>query len=129
MSRPPKCRWICTLPTTEGLTPYDKHGPRQGPSIVLRIDEYEVIRLMDLQSLTQEQCAQHMGVSRATIAGIYAAARRKLAQSLVHGRPLLIDGGEILLCNQYGDICGRGQPRQCVRRSAKHHTPKGEPTT
>ena len=50
-----------------------------------------------------------MQVSRATVQAIYGAARRKLAQSLVEGRELLIGGGEFILCDRPhgGCRCGR----------------------
>ena len=73
------------------------------------VDEFETIRLIDLEGLTQEACAGQMQVSRATVQTIYGAARRKLAQSLVEGRELLIGGGEFILCDRPhgGCRCGR----------------------
>lgn len=74
----------------------------------MTVDEYETIRLIDLEGLTQEECAKQMNVARTTVQGIYAEARRKIAQSLVHGRVLLIEGGEYRLCEGPGAGCGRG---------------------
>ncbi len=67
-------------------------------------DEYEVIRLLDLQALTQAQCAKQMGISRTTVTGIYEAARRKIADAVVNGKRLMIEGGNVALCDR-GETC------------------------
>ena len=61
--------------------------------ILLTLDEYEVIRLVDLGCQTHEQCAAQMDISRSTVQEIYESARRKIAACLVHGKPLHITGG------------------------------------
>jgi predicted DNA-binding protein (UPF0251 family) len=52
----------------------------------MTIDEYETIRLIDLEKLTQEECATQMNISRTTVQGIYDVARKKIAESLVNGK-------------------------------------------
>lgn len=74
----------------------------------MTVDEYETIRLIDLEGFTQEECAQQMNVARTTVQGIYARARKKIAHMLVNGSPLLIEGGEYKLCDGLGNGCGRG---------------------
>ena len=64
----------------------------------MTLDEYEVIRLIDLNKLTHEQASKQMNISRTTVSEIYEMARYKIANSLVHGRPLLISGGNYQLC-------------------------------
>jgi hypothetical protein len=83
----------------------------------MTVDEYETIRLIDLEGLTQEECAARMNIARTTVQGIYNDARRKLAQSLVNGRVLCIAGGEYLLCDGRGPGCGGGacRRRRCRR--------------
>lgn len=81
---------------------------REGPPISLTIDEYETIRLIDLESFTQEECALQMDVARTTIQGIYGEARKKLAQAIVEGQILQIQGGTYHLCEGKGTGCGRG---------------------
>ena len=66
------------------------------------------IRLIDLEGFTQEECASQMNVARTTVQGIYIEARKKLAESLVNGKVLLIEGGEYRLCEGLGNSCGRG---------------------
>jgi len=62
----------------------------------LTLDEFEAIRLADLEQLYQEQAADRMGVSRPTISRILEAAHRKVADALVHGKALRIQGGPVL---------------------------------
>ena len=55
-------------------------------TVIMAVDEYETLRLNDLEGFTQEQCADQMNIARTTIQGIYSEARRKLADSLVNGK-------------------------------------------
>jgi len=74
----------------------------------MTVDEYETIRLIDSEGFTQEECAKQMNIARSTVQGIYGAARKKLAESLINGKMLLIEGGEYRLCEGIGKGCGRG---------------------
>ncbi len=58
---------------------------RDAEPILLTLDEYETIRLVDLEQQTHEQCAAQMDISRSTVQEIYESARRKIAACLVHG--------------------------------------------
>jgi predicted DNA-binding protein (UPF0251 family) len=64
---------------------------------VLTLDEYEAIRLADLDGLYQDEACQRMGVSRPTFGRILDSAHRKLADVLVHAKALRIDGGPVEL--------------------------------
>mgnify|MGYP003590755805 FL=1 len=64
-------------------------------SVVLLYDEYESIRLLDYEGLTQEQAAERMGVSRPTLTRIYEKARQTMAQAMVEGKMILIEGGNV----------------------------------
>ena len=66
----------------------------------MSLDEFETIRLLDREGLTQEQCAERMGVARTTVTAIYESARRKTAEALVDGKRLLIRGGNYRLNDQ-----------------------------
>ena len=71
---------------------------------MLGIDELEALRLADLEGLYQEDAARQMNVSRQTFGRIVAAARKKVAEALVRGRSLRIEGGEV-------EMVGRGSGR------------------
>jgi predicted DNA-binding protein (UPF0251 family) len=62
--------------------------------VVLTVDEFEAIRLADLEGLYQEQAAEKMGVSRQTFGRIIDSGHKKVAEALVKGKALKIEGGE-----------------------------------
>lgn len=111
MPRPRKWRRVCGLPENSRFGPLDLCAQKDD-IVTMTVDEYEAIRLIDLDNFTQEQCAAQMKISRTTVQGIYDSARNKLAQSLVNGKILLIQGGEYRLCNGQEHGCRRaGCPR------------------
>ena len=61
----------------------------------MTLDEFEAIRQADLVGLYQEQAAEQMGVSRPTFSRIVESAHRKVADALVHGKALRIEGGPV----------------------------------
>ena len=105
MPRPPRCRQICGVPQVDTFCP---NGCENTEPILLTLDEYEVIRLVDLEQQTHEQCAAQMDISRSTVQEIYESARSKIAAYLVHGKPLHITGGNYRICGgQEAAHCGR----------------------
>ena len=116
MPRPIKWRKVCSLPESNKFGPLDLNVGGEH-CVKMTVDEYEAIRLIDLEGCTQEECARQMNVGRTTVQGIYAEARKKIAQSLVNGKILLIEGGEYRLCEGLGNGCGRG----CRRRGYKRN--------
>lgn len=112
MPRPRKCRTVCCLPECSKFGPLDVKADAEH-YINMKVDEYETIRLIDLEGLTQEECASQMNVARTTVQMIYNDARKKLAESLVHGKVLRIEGGEYQLCDRYVKPCGKDT---CHRR-------------
>lgn len=102
MARPEKCRRICSRPGVRAFVPAD--CPPEG-EVILGFDEYEAVRLIDALGYTQDACARKMGVSRSTVARIYAAARRTLADALIHGRALRIEGGDVIVCAKFREEC------------------------
>lgn len=105
MPRPMKWRKVCCMPDNNQFGPLDMDGEIKG-SVNMTVDEYETIRLIDLEQFTQEECAAHMNVARTTVQGIYNEARKKLAESLVNGKVLFIEGGEYRLCDGSENRCG-----------------------
>ena len=118
MARPMKWRKVCGLPENNKFGPLDLNVDEEN-SVRMTVDEYETIRLIDLEGFTQEECAKKMNVARTTVQGIYAEARKKIAQSLVDGKILLIEGGEYRLCDELKNVCGRGCHRR--RRGWQSH--------
>jgi predicted DNA-binding protein (UPF0251 family)/predicted Fe-Mo cluster-binding NifX family protein len=108
MVRPVKKRRICCEPSYEHFSPY---GIPSGAPVTLSFDEYEAIRLIDYEKMTQAQCAVRMDVSRPTIASIYESARHKIADCLVNGNVLQISGGNYRLCSGHRRGCGCVCPR------------------
>ena len=98
MSRPAKKRRICALPPSTQFMPDTRTSDQTLPPVTISLEEYECIRLLDYEGMTQEECAKQMGVARTTVQALYVAARKRIAGCLVEGRPLLIDGGNFELC-------------------------------
>lgn len=95
MSRPQKCRRICSKPRAVSFVPV---GTPAAETVVLGFDEYETLRLIDYEGYSQAQCAQRMDVARTTVTRMYASARQKMADALVNGRRLEIAGGDVVVC-------------------------------
>lgn len=73
-------------------------GRKDASPIVLTVDEFEALRLIDGEDYSQEQCGEQMHIARATVQQIVDSARKKISFALVEGRPLKILGGEYRLC-------------------------------
>lgn len=97
MPRKQRCRWIGAYPDCWEFSP--EEDTEEEP-VIMSLDEFETIRLLDREGMTQEQCAGHMGVARTTVTAIYNCARRKIAEALVDGKRLLIRGGNYRLNSQ-----------------------------
>ena len=121
MPRPRKCRRVCHFPMSQGFVPTGEDV--RGPEIILTVDEYEVLRLMDREGLSQEECGRRMAVARTTVQQIYAQARKKLADMLVDSRPLRIAGGDYVLCD---GTPGARQCQHCFREAFQTIQPKGD---
>ncbi len=105
MPRPRKWRKVCCLPES------NLYGPLNALKldkeiIIMSVEEYETIRLIDLEGMMQEECAENMSVARTTVQKIYNDARKKLSESLVNGNIIKIEGGDYKLCDDSEPMCG-----------------------
>lgn len=91
MARPKRCRRVYQYPRCMSFAPEEEQA---ADAVVLAVEEYETIRLIDWEGLTQSQCAEKMRIARTTVTAIYEQARRKVADCLVNGRALVIAGGD-----------------------------------
>jgi predicted DNA-binding protein (UPF0251 family) len=123
MARPRNCRRVGLMPGS------DYFKPRGIPlsmleEVILTVDEFEAIRLADLDGLYQEQAAEKMKVSRPTFGRIIEAAHKKMADALVKGKALKIEGGEFEMAAMRKFRCydcqhswelpyGTGRPENC----------------
>lgn len=95
MPRPKRCRRICSEPLNSVFYPSTDNDLE---GISLTLDEYEVIRLVDLEGYSHLECAKQMDISRSTVQEIYEGARKKIASFIVYGRKLYIRGGNYQVC-------------------------------
>ncbi len=93
--------------------------------IRLRVDEREALRLADLESLSHEEAGSRMGVSRATFGRIIEQARRIVADALINGKAIYVEGGNyqitsterLFTCEkcryEWHEPCSTGRPEKC----------------
>lgn len=107
MARPTKLRKIEHVPALPYFVPSEKEI-EELPENILKLEELEAIRLKDLEGLEQEECAQKMEVSRPTFQRILLSAREKVADSLIHGKMIHIEGGNFTrnICPIVCEKCG-----------------------
>lgn len=122
MPRPKKCRRVCGMLQISSFGPTETCGIAE--TVDMSVEEYEIIRLMDFENLSQDESAESMGVARSTVQRIYDGARKKIADCLVNGKILKIQGGNYRLCegkaetefcgcqhcqrNRFGENCDTG---------------------
>ena len=94
MPRTTKCRRIYGFPDYYSFIPEDADAGSI-ETIMLSLDEFETIRLLDHEDLNQEECAVRMGVARTTVTAMYESARKKIIGAIVKGKRLCIAGGNI----------------------------------
>lgn len=99
MPRPQKCRWVKGEPDINYFKPMGvpMHSLEE---VVLSVEELEAIRLKDLEGLEQEECADKMKISRPTFFRIIMSAREKVADALVNGKAIKVEGGNYRIYNE-----------------------------
>jgi predicted DNA-binding protein (UPF0251 family) len=124
LARPQKDRIVTCDPTISYFKP--RGVPlRQMEEVRLTIDQMEALRLADLEGLSQQEAGSRMGVSRATFGRIIQQARKVVAEAIIMGKAILLEGGNYQVrnnqrrfacaeCNHQWDAgCGTGHPTRC----------------
>jgi len=106
MARPPCFRRIAAMPIAAAFGPVPSSACEPG-QVVLNLDEFEAMRLADLEELYQERAADRMGISRPTFSRIIDSAHRKIAEALVSGKSLRIEGGSVRMDDKGPSRCPR----------------------
>jgi uncharacterized protein len=132
MGRQPLCRRVGFIPQVTSFTPSGMQNSRP-QEVKLTIEELEAIRLKDVEELELEECAQEMNVSRTTFSRILDSARKGIADALLNGKAIIIEGGnfEVAAIRQFtcpmgnkwymsGEHIIRQLPQDCPRRKAQH---------
>jgi len=141
MSRPFKCRHIGCEPGVNCFKPWGIPlvDLRE---VVLTVDEFEAVRLADLEGLYQEAAAKKMQISRQTFGNIISSARRKIADAIINGKAIKIAGGvytragkRVFICEACSHVWkleyGTGRPRECpeCKAGAIHRVHRAAPDT
>lgn len=107
MPRPPKWRCVGFIPQVTYFKPAGI--PLSSlQDISISVEEAETIRLKDLEGLEQEECAERMHISRPTFHRVLGSARKKLADALINGKAIRVEGGNFEMatrrfrCSDYG---------------------------
>lgn len=138
--RPFRLRKISNPPLISGLKPYGgKKISEKEENIFLYLEEYEALRLCDYEMLNHHQASVQMSVSRPTLTRIYSRARQKIAEALVLGKQIIIEGGKIYFdsewfsCIACGCIFNNPDKQEeilecplCRHKNILHYTPDTE---
>jgi predicted DNA-binding protein (UPF0251 family) len=121
MPRPVSPREIENMPTATWFKPAGI-PLCELEEVVLTFDEIEALRLADIEGLYQEEVAEKMKVSRATIGRILVSAHRKTAEALVLRKTVRVEGGSVCIRG-----AARGKPG-CGRRRRRSGRAEPEPS-
>jgi predicted DNA-binding protein (UPF0251 family) len=126
MPRPRRCRRVGFLP---GVNFFKPAGVRvtELEEVVLTVDEYESVRLKDMEGLDQAECAKKMKISQPTFHRLVISARKKIAEAIVKGKAIRIEGGTYKITGLRGG--GRrqgygGPPGACICPACGATSPK-----
>ena len=92
MPRPRRCRRVGFQPDVTYFKPAGVRMVDLEESI-LTVDEFEAVRLKDLEGLDQEIAAKKMNISQPTFHRLVLSARKKIADAIVNGKAIKIEGG------------------------------------
>jgi len=107
--RPKKTRWVKCSPGDRCFIPRCKRN-KKVEGVIVTLDEFEALRLADLEGMHQVDAAKRLRISRPTFSRIIESARKKVADGLVNIKMIKIEGGccEIIpskKASKKGDCC------------------------
>ena len=100
MSRPRKTRKICYPPKMKGFKPFGL-PMCEIENVKLTFEEYESIKLINYEMLSQDQASEQMNISRPTFTRLYNKALKSIAKAFVEGNAILFEGGDYELDNEW----------------------------
>lgn len=112
MARIKKTRTICAEPKFCRFSPV---GLTSQETVQLTYDEYEVLRLHDLEHMTQQAVARQMQVSRTTVTETLTSAHQKIADALTNGKLLVLVHGGCEVC-EIGKNCKQASEGNCSKK-------------
>lgn len=132
MPRPRICRKVGLQPNITCFKPVGI-PVRELEQSIITVDEFEAVRLKDLLGFEQEEAAKKMGISQPTFHRLILSARRKIADAIVNGKAIKIEGGIFIMadtlkrkfkcpdCNHEWEVpYGTGRPRECPKCKSKN---------
>ena len=108
--RPTKCRKVGYMPENLAFKPAGI-AMEDLETVILNIDELETVRLADYEELYFEEAAERMGVSRQTFGNILKSAHKKIADALINGKTLKIEGGDVEILKDKDFYCKKCRKR------------------
>lgn len=116
MVRPRICRRVRFRP---GVTYFKPAGVRMTEldEVVLTLEEYEAVRLVDLEETEQAKAGKFMKISQPTLSRLLKSARKKISEAIVKGKAIRIKGGNYKMVQSRGKGLGQGQGRGLGRGS------------
>ena len=128
MARPRLHSTVQKPPRVRGFIPLGYYGSKSEP-VILNIEEYEAIRLLDYHGLSQLDASKVMEVSRPTLTRIYDRARKKIAKALNEALQILIEGGKAIYNSDWYECLSCGshfyyaeQPDRTTKCLLCHHS-------
>ena len=117
----------------KSFPPYSQYKPPRIPlnnlkKVIVTLDEFDAIKMVDYENQAQRKAAHSMGVSQATLNRVLKSARSKIAESLVNGYALILEGGKNVLpcrifkcnsCSYQWSPKGQGLPKKCPTCSSE----------
>jgi uncharacterized protein len=96
--RPKKYRIVRTNPKISQFSPRGKPG--RPDEVNLTVEEFESIRLTDYIGFNQKAAAASMHISQQTLSRILKKARKTIANALINGAIIKIQGGMYVMTSK-----------------------------